>query len=303
VLPNFLIIGAEKSATTWLHARLTEHPDIFLPRTKEIHFFNRCNSNLVPRDNYQLGLNWYERFFRDARGFRAAGEATPMYLCDRVAPARIRQHLPHARLICCLRNPIDRAYSHYWMAFRKGHTTDTFADVVRAREPRFIERGQYARQLSTYLRLFDRPQILVLIYEEIDGHPSAMLRRICAFLDVDANHYADAADQPRAFSASSYRSRRLLQATHSTARWMRRHYPFGEVLDVLKSTGIPRWIKESNRKPEPYPPLESGLRAELAAYYRAEVHDLQQLLGRSVDAWRDWDHVPQRPSGPRRCPA
>jgi len=113
ILPTFLFIGAEKAGTTWFYARLKEHPDIFVPETKELHFFNKYNSNLEKMDRFEkLGLNYYQRFFQRYAGEKAIGEVCPMYLCDPCAPVRIRQTLPQVKLIACLRNPADRAYSH-----------------------------------------------------------------------------------------------------------------------------------------------------------------------------------------------
>src|SRR4051812_23905676 len=118
-LPNFLVIGVEKGGTTWLHAQLKKHPQIFLPDTKEIHFFNKYSSNLIERDYFKLGIGWYLDFFKPYNGQRAIGEVTPMYICDSEAPLRIQKTLLSVRLIAILRNPVDRAYSHYWMAKNK----------------------------------------------------------------------------------------------------------------------------------------------------------------------------------------
>jgi len=118
-LPNFLVIGVEKGGTTWLHAQLKKHPEIFLPQSKEIHFFNKYNSNLIKHDYFQLGINWYADFFKQYKGQKVIGEVTPMYICDPEAPLRIQQTLPNVKLIAILRDPVRRAYSHYWMAKQK----------------------------------------------------------------------------------------------------------------------------------------------------------------------------------------
>src|SRR5690348_11928752 len=94
VLPNFLVIGVEKGGTTWLHTQLKKHPEIFLPNTKEVHFFNKYNSNFVAHDYFKFGLDWYREFFKDYEGQQAIGEVTPMYICDAEAPLRIKQTLP-----------------------------------------------------------------------------------------------------------------------------------------------------------------------------------------------------------------
>ena len=115
--PDFLIIGAEKAGTTWLHDVLRAHPDLFLPDTKELHFFNRFDSNGREIDTYaRRGLDWYQRHFEAAERGKPAGEATPLYLCDPAAPRRIRRTLPEARFIVLLRDPVSRT----WVALPHG---------------------------------------------------------------------------------------------------------------------------------------------------------------------------------------
>ena len=112
-----------------------------------------------------------------------------MYLYDPKAPARIHEVIPDIKLIACLRYSTDRAYSHYWMARGKGHTSMSFEEVVQSREARFIERGRYARQIERYLDYFERDQILILIHEEVFNAPSESLNKICSFLGVDDMFY------------------------------------------------------------------------------------------------------------------
>ena len=99
-LPNFVGIGAQRAATTWAHICLREHPDVFLPDTKEVHFFNR---------NFDRGIAWYEAHFARHAGEAAVGEVTPNYLNNEEAIPRMAHVLPEARLFVILREPIQRA--------------------------------------------------------------------------------------------------------------------------------------------------------------------------------------------------
>jgi hypothetical protein len=108
-LPNFVIIGAPRSGTTSLAHSLSQHPEVFVTmQVKELHFFDT---------NFDRGLDWYRQQFSgaDAAAAKAAGEATPTYMYDETAMSRMAETVPDARLIAILRNPVDRAYSHYWM--------------------------------------------------------------------------------------------------------------------------------------------------------------------------------------------
>ncbi len=289
MLPNFLFIGAEKSGTTWFYRRLKEHPDIYLPETKEVHFFNKYDSNLTERNHYaRFDLRWYEDFFRFCDGERAVGEVTPMYLCDPCAPERIKAALPEVKLICCLRNPVDRAYSHYWMARRKRHTHLSFEEVIECEEARFIERGDYYEQLYTYLEQFSREQLLILIHEEVFREPAEHLQKVCHFLEVDPAFYrrdGDANLREEENRAGGYHSLWLYDAIGKTAKLMREHYLTGRLLDALKATGMTDEILEVNRKPQDYPPMQPAHRKYLRDYYASSMKELEALLGRRVAVW------------------
>lgn len=126
-LPDFVIIGAQRSGTGRLYGLLTRHPDVERAAVKEVHFFDRP-------ENFSRGIEWYRRSFpspqrKDGRE-SITGEATPSYLIDPLVPERMADAVPEARLIALLRNPVDRAYSHFHMAERKGGARRTFEEAV-----------------------------------------------------------------------------------------------------------------------------------------------------------------------------
>ncbi len=286
--PNFLVIGAEKAGTTWLYDRLHRHPDVYMPKVKEIHYFNELNSNQQPRRNYKKhDFEWYEDHFREWEGEAAIGEATPMYLCDERAPERIRTDLPNVRLIACLRYPTDRAYSHYWMARGKDHTTCSFREVVQHQSARFIRRGRYGKQLERYLSCFDRTQLLILIHEELFADPARHLNRICSFLGVDATFYEN---QPWITDAvnrsSTVQSTVLHRVIGKAAKWMRDHEGFRQALDLLKKSGVTDRIKEANRASREYPDMPDDLQRKLDQHYTPTIRRVEEILGRRIGAWR-----------------
>ncbi len=116
-LPDFIILGAQRAGTSSLYYYLSQHPQILPAVRKELHFFD---------DHYRRGLGWYRSQFptRGARG-TITGEATPYYLSHPHAPARIQRLLPQARLIVLLRNPVERAISHYF--FEVSHQREVVA--------------------------------------------------------------------------------------------------------------------------------------------------------------------------------
>lgn len=194
-LPNFLIIGAQKSGTTWLAWKLRQHPSVFMPMD-EVHFFDR-------EDNFAKGLGWYQAHFDKVATETAVGEKTPDYLAaglnglDHHTPDlhhRIYETLPDVKLIVSLRNPVERTVSATYHMIRTGHISPfhNIDDLLAGSKQHVIhqfgviEYGKYFQQLKTYLQYFDRHQILVLIFEEdIIGRPGSGLKKVCQFLEID----------------------------------------------------------------------------------------------------------------------
>jgi len=193
--PDFIIIGAQKSGTTWLRHHLRQHPDVFVP-VDEAQFFNK-------RHRYAKGQEWYESFFDAARSSQVIGDKTPDYLWttsdgakQHVAGSHERIHdmYPDVKLVVTLRNPVNRAVSALNHFIRRGHVSPLlriddllFGDKQSEVEGRgIIERGFYHPQLRAYLDLFDRKQILILILEEdIFQSPRRTLERLYDFIGVD----------------------------------------------------------------------------------------------------------------------
>src|SRR5436190_6023827 len=192
-LPNFVIIGAPRSGTTSLAHSLSQHPEVFVTmQVKELHFFDTANFN--------RGLDWYREQFSgaDAAGAKAAGEATPTYMYDDTAMKRIAQTVPDARLVAILRNPVDRAYSHYWMNRSLDREDLLFPVAIEAEagrlsgtDPRaarrygYVERGRYLPYLKAVTARFSPNQLHIMITEDLDRDPTRQWKALCEFLDVD----------------------------------------------------------------------------------------------------------------------
>jgi len=186
VLPEFVILGAQKAGTTTLYTQLSKHPAVMPALRKEVHYFDA-----PPRS-----IEWYRAFFPrrravDAReravGGAVTGEATPFYLFHPGAPARLRAAVPHARLVVVLRDPVERAVSGYHHAVRMSHETRPIdlaldpenAEVLPdglpwyddpacpARLRGHLARGRYAEQLERWFEALPREQVLVLETHEL----------------------------------------------------------------------------------------------------------------------------------------
>lgn len=188
MLPNFLVVGAPRAGSTWIHENLKMHPEIFLPtHKKEIHFFDW---------HYNEGLVFYEEIFKHSHQYKAVGEVTPSYLHKTEVAERIKKHLPDVKLIVCLRNPVDRLYSRYWNSKAKyeSNKDKSFEDKIKEKHE-FIEEGFYDEHLVRYFSLFDPKKILVLFFEEMSRDPQGFLKKIFSFLDVNATFVPEGIDR------------------------------------------------------------------------------------------------------------
>jgi hypothetical protein len=202
--PSLLIIGAQKSGTTSLFHYLAQHPRVLAPLGKEIHYFDL---------NYGRGVNWYRRHFpyRQRLGDgKLTLDASPYYLIHPQVPARAAQLLPEAKLIAVLRNPVDRALSHYQHEVRYGRERLSFADALDQEPERlageeerlrsdpeyysfnhrhfsYLRRGLYHEQLLRWTQHFPREQLLVLQSERLFRDPVGATAAVYRFLGLDSH--------------------------------------------------------------------------------------------------------------------
>ena len=200
-LPHFVIIGAKKCGTTFLYDLLIEHPHVESAAQKELHYFDRY---------FDQGIDWYRRCFPAPKWIDGrttiTGEATP-YLPTSSAAERMAKILPQARLIVLLRNPVDRAYSHYHHQIRKGRETLGFEEAIEAEQARlrgetdkmledehstnpsqkrflYLSRGVYVDQLLRWSEFYDKEQMLVLKSEDFFQRTPEALKLVLNFLHL-----------------------------------------------------------------------------------------------------------------------
>lgn len=189
--PNFIVIGAEKSGTTWLYRNLRQHPDVFMPpeHHKELFFFSY---------RYHRGWDWYLSFFEDAGDTKAIGEATPHYTAGantgRTA-CRMALHLPDAKLIYIVRNPVERLPSAYAQALANGEPLPAFSEALRTLST-FLETSRYWARLSDYRRYYNDVQIHCLFLEDVRADPISQLEKCFDFLGLDSHVRSETAHTP-----------------------------------------------------------------------------------------------------------
>ncbi|HZG01327.1 MAG TPA: sulfotransferase [Chitinophagales bacterium] len=209
-LPNFFIVGAPKAGTTALFRYLSMHPEVFMSSVKEPNFFSfpdiaaqKLYYNVKPVSDW----NRYTELFSSANGAKAIGEASVSYLFYPDAAARLHEAFPTARIVIVLRNPVERAWSHYMMDRKLNLVSRSFEDVVTGDKnalhyQQYVKLGLYAKQVETYIRLFGRAKVFIGLHDDMKKDFNAFAENVCCFLDVVPSpfkngHKYNSAEEPR----------------------------------------------------------------------------------------------------------
>jgi len=242
-LPSFLVLGTQKGGTTTLFSLLSQHPQVHLPDCKEVHYFSL---------HHEQGPDWYAQHFSAAREDQHCGDITPYYLFHPQAPARIQGLLPEARLVILLRDPVERALSHYFHALRHGFETLELEPALAAEGRRlsdaeatlalpggvhfshqkhsYVSRGRYGKQIAHYRRYFADQQLLVLKSEDLFHQPLGIWAKLLAFLQLNfvplPPHRVDNSGSGEASSVSLHVRSKLREEFVSDVAFVRATYGF-----------------------------------------------------------------------------
>jgi sulfotransferase family protein len=296
-LPNFLIIGAQKSGTSAIYAYLSQHPQVFASEIKEPAFFafEGAQRIFAGPDDARAGryivrdLERYRRLFRTVGDRARAGEASSIYMYAPQAAERIRHYIPNAKLIAVLRDPVDRAYSAYRHLVRDGRETLSFEEGLAAEPSRtaanwhpifhYKQRGFYYAQLRRYFELFSREQIAVYTYDEFKADPRALLKSMFVFLDIDPDFQPDMSVRHNVSGIPKSRLLHAIIGRPSRAKdLVKRLLPAGA--QRLHAALMRRNIVVT--EPRIAPETERALQEE----YREDIVQLESLIGRDLSAWR-----------------
>ena len=290
-LPNYMFIGAAKSATTTFFDILKKHEDIFVPKFKEPHFFNID-------ENYFKGLDWYKKtYFTDINNESVIIDFTPTYLYHKLCAERIFNSLgPNVKFVIILRNPIDRAYSHYNHSKRDGHEVSSFENAVKLENERiekfrdkndflselrcsYISQGLYFEMISAYLKYFDLNNFFIINFEsEVVQNLDQTLLNLSKFLKIDLSNL----DYEIHSNKSGKPKYKLLQ------KIITNNNLFRKILKILvpqKHRQIIRnKIKNFNKEDFVYLQLSEGMRRQLfEKYFRKDIMKLENLIGKKMN--------------------
>jgi hypothetical protein len=262
-LPTFVIVGAMKAGTTSIRAYLDAHPDVFAP--PETHFFT---------ERFDRGVDWYRSQFAGAGDAKAIGDKTPGYMYSDEAVERMAATLPDARLIAILRNPIDRAYSHYWHHRRVGKESRSFEEAIAQELSgdggstfEYVRFGRYIKHLERLARFYPRERILVLLFEDLSSKPAEVYAEACRFLGIDGSVPPPIVGE-RTNTYRVYRARGLY-----------------ETLNRLGLSRVIRLLRPIMVRRTSYEPMSANARATLRAAFADDNRALAAWLGRDLSAW------------------
>jgi sulfotransferase family protein len=292
--PNLFLVGAAKAGTTSLYRELARHPAIYMSPMKEPHFFSR----IEPASSWNAFFphvtdeDEYLALFEGAANQEVLGEASTSYLWDRHAAERIKRVVPEARILIMLRDPVNRAYSHYWNDVREGLEKRSFLEALVEEERSgpgawgasslYIDCGRYADQVARYLDEFG-DRVHVLFFEDFVRDMASRVADVHSFLGVRP---AAAGAAPRRLNLASLPRNKLSGALFASGRLRR----------VVRAT-VPPSVRGRLRgallKQATPPPMEPAARTLLTEIYGPDVARLAERLGRPLP-WQLGQSTPAR---------
>ena len=274
-LPNVLFIGPEKTGTTWIHEYLRSRGDIVLPDgVKETWFFSKY---------FDHGVEWYSSHFKPKGTYRSIVEVDPTLFSHPEAPKRVHEALGHEVLIICtLRDPVKRSFSHYLHARRYGWTNKPFRQAV-LEIPEIIDASRYAKHIQRWMRIFGRDRVLVFLQEDLARNPDEFVARLCYSMDVP---YIPVPSRLRARVNKALAPRSVLLARFvSRISLLLRAVRLYGLLQLAKRLGLKKYFyRKPNRESDPQ--LSEEDRCWLLKGLLGEIEVLEKILGVDLSFWK-----------------
>jgi len=289
-LPDFIVVGAAKAGTTALYWYLADHPQVFMSRVKETNYFayGRDEGGHLLYGDPELHhfpirtIDAYERSFEGAGDARAVGEASPIYLECPQSAGRIRNTIPDARIICGLRDPVDRAYSDYLMYLRsRGHRLDAARELTPSAawarpDSHWMQISMYHEALRRYFDVFPPERIYVFLFDDLKADQAGLVRDLYRFLGADDSFVPDF-DTPH--NVGGMPASMLLERVFTNDSLRRAVDPW-----------IPKraadWARRTRtRNLRRAPRLPNELAKELRERFRDDISKTAELIGRDLSLW------------------
>ncbi len=281
-LPNLIIIGGLKCGTTSIHHYLGLHPEIQMSKPKELNFF-------VEELAWDLGMDWYRGRFDDR--FPVRGESSPHYTNQpryTGVVERIHQHIPDAKLLYMVRDPISRILSHWRHATGAGYETRSIEEVLTREDQTYVTRSMYWMQLQPYLERFDRDQIEVITQEELQADREGTMRKAFRFAGVDENftseQFSREWEKSTAKESDQYQLMERLIKLPGFRSFDRNFDRLPERLRWM----VEKVVHDPDQPSAPKPELPEPIRDRLLSCFADDAAGLQRFAGREFADWKNY---------------
>jgi hypothetical protein len=284
---DFFIVGAPKAGTTSLYHYLNEHPEIVMSRQKETDYFSDEDlqkKGLYYGKNRINTLEKYHSLFQNADQ-KKTGEASVSYLFYEDVPQKIKAYNSNGKIIIMLRNPVDRAFSHYLMDYRLGLISKSFESILENEKKdiktslfyqQYIELGQYSGQVKRYIEKFGKENVTIIFYYDFKNHVVKEVQKVYEFLEVDSKYRAEIENKHNTYSMPKNNWIRLIYSFVSFRKILNRILPKRKVRKIKEKLFI------KSKKPK----LSDVLRARLINLYAHDIKQLEELLSVDLSQWK-----------------
>lgn len=290
--PNFMCLGAAKSGTTSLYDILIQHPEIYIPQFKEPHFFDVS-------ENFANGLEWYKKNYFQKANQKIIADFTPSYFFDSNAPKRIFEALgPKMKFLVILRNPVDRAYSHYLHSKRDFHESKDFLEALESEDIRlreyikksdyfsylrhsYVNQGLYSKMLDRYLKYYSLDKFLFINFEdEFVREKDATIKKILSFLNVDESIILDTNFKSNVASkAVSKRLKKIMKKKSWYRKVVKYLIPSFTFRQILRN----KIHKLNNTSFHPKQLSDVSKFRILAKYFKKDIVKLERILNKDMN--------------------
>ena len=284
---DFFIVGSPKAGTTSLYHYLNEHPQVEMSSQKEPNYFSDLAIQHQQIYYYTKRVNQLERYhelFKNKSQNMIFGEGSVSYLFYKNVAADIKEYNPKAKIIIMLRNPIDRAFSHYLMDYRLGFVTESFEDIINKKSShknahlfyqQYIEVSQYTKQIERYIKEFNIHQILFIDYEDFKDDAGKVVKRVYNFLGIESGFKAEINKKYNTFTMPNNKCIRFLYS----------FIPLRKSLSYLIPQVVINSINNVFFKKDKQSELLSNTRKQLKQFFSEDVKALSLLLNKDFSKW------------------
>lgn len=270
MLPSFIVVGPQRTGTTWLYEAIKSH--VCMPSgIKETMFFDRY---------YLNGLKWYEAHFDHYQSGQVVGEIAPTYFHSCEAAERIFTHIPHCKIICTLREPVARTYSLYRHMRAYGETKLPFEEALKT-HPCLLESSRYYLHIQRWQKMFGTLNVLVLINDDLVAYPQSYVDKVAEHIGLNPFKLSQEQHKPIG-SEIMARNYEFVHIVNTVGDWMRKHRLY-RIIELAKGFGLKRWVFEGGQK---IAPMSKETEDYLRKHFYPEIEHLEQLLGRNLSQWK-----------------